>query len=177
MRIGASRSMRRSANRSAPGAVRIEVRQVVHGDDDRTGAGQRGQDPAEAGADGALVRDVAAAHPQQHDLERVPLRGREPGQDPVGHAGQQIGQADPGQPRLDPAGPGHEHGRTRGRQHVERLLPQRGLADAGIPGQHDCPDSRAARAQQLRDPAPFRRPPDHGHSPPHRFAPPGRDPM
>jgi hypothetical protein len=130
------------------GGGRIEPLHVVDRDEERLVSGQRAQPVQESDGDRLRVRRCTdGLGPQQRDLQRAQLRGRQLCELVRADAVEQVDQRREGEPRLGAARPGGENAQAVLPRNVGPGLPERGLADARPAGQHERPRGLAGREE------------------------------
>jgi len=108
------------------------------------------QQRAQGHPDGPRLRPApgTAGPPQQRDLERVALGRRQGGQELVGRVPDQVVQPAERQPRLALLAGAAQHAAPARRGLVERGEPDGGLADPGLPLDHERPRTGAQPAEE-----------------------------
>jgi hypothetical protein len=113
----------------------IEPGRLVHGDEEAAARRQRAQRAQQGDRDRVRARRRAARLvPQERHLEGAKLGRRQAGQLPDVQLVEQVGQRRERQLRLALAGSGREHPEPAALRDGDAGLPERGLADAGRPG-------------------------------------------
>jgi hypothetical protein len=136
---------------------RVQALDVVDPDDCRALPRQRPQHAEQAERDRPRQRELLEGfRAQQRRLQRAPLRPRELGQDRLGDLGQQVPEGGVGELRLGVDRPARQHAVRTGGSGRQALLPQRGLADAGLALQHQRGRAGLDRVEELLDAAQLR---------------------